>query len=74
MISLISKVINEEFYNSDTLYNRGYVVAQLSRGPRELKRIIKTLPFIPCTNNNTGKEDVCTKIPEVVHVYLTGNY
>ena len=74
LISLISKVINEEYYNSDKLYNRDYIVAKLSRGPRELKKYVKTLPFIPGTNNNTGQEDICTKIPQVIHVYLTGNY
>ena len=74
LISLISKVINEEYYNSDKLYNRDYIVTKLSRGPKELKKYIKTLPSIPCTNNNTGQEDICTKIPQVIHVYLTGNY
>jgi hypothetical protein len=74
LVSLISTLINEDYYDGDRLYSRDYIVNRLSRGPRELKKYIKTLPHIPCKNNNTGEDEICTKIPQVIHVYLTGNY
>ena len=74
LISLIKGLLKEDYYDSDRLYRRDYIVAKLSRGPRELKKYINSLPSIPCVNNNTGQEEICTKIPQVIHVYLTGNY
>ena len=38
-----------------------------------LKQIAKNLPNIPCENDN-GERTICTKIPETIHVYLTGRY
>lgn len=72
LIGLIQKVLNEQ-YNQDKLYPKDYIVKVLRKGPQELKHIIKKLPSIPCSNGK-GEETICTKIPEVVQVYLTGRY
>jgi hypothetical protein len=72
MVSLIERIINEQ-YNSEKLYSRAYVVDRLHGAPRELRRYIKDLPHIDCTDNK-GNKHVCTKIPEVIHVYLSGRY
>lgn len=73
LISLVERIINEQVYDSEKLYSREYIVNKLMRGPRELKKIIKELPYIECTSDR-GESHVCTKIPEVVYVYLTGRY
>ena len=72
LISLIKRVINEG-YDPDKLYSREHVVSMLKRGPRELKRYIKDLPRIDCTNSN-GEKHVCTKVPEVIEVFIKGRY
>jgi hypothetical protein len=74
LTSLIKKIIKEQYYNSEKLYNRDAIINSLKRGPRELKKYITKLPSIPCTDPNTGQKHVCTKIPEVIYVYITGNY
>lgn len=73
LISLVERIINEQMYNSQKLYNREYVVNKLTYGPRELRKIIKELPYIECFDNN-GKSHVCTRIPQVVYEYLEGRY
>ncbi len=72
MISLIEKIIKEQ-YDSKKLYSRDYVVTMLKNGPKELKKYIKELPRIECSDAQ-GNERVCTTIPEVIHVYLSGRY
>ena len=72
MVSLIERIVNEQ-YNSEKLYSRAYVVNRLHNAPRELKRYIKDLPIIDCVDGE-GNKHVCTKIPEVIHVYLSGRY
>lgn len=62
-----------EYYDSEKLYSRNYVVDRIRRGPRELRKFVKDLPFIPCTDKE-GNEIICTKIPEVIYVFLTGQY
>ena len=72
IISLIKQVLNEQ-YDSEKLHSRDYVVFKLRQGPRELKRFIKDLPHIDCVDGN-GNPHTCTKIPEVVYVFLQGRY
>ena len=62
-----------EYYDSEKLYYRDYVVDRLRKGPRELKKYIKDLPSLEYQDDN-GNVKIFTKIPEVVYVYLTGNY
>jgi hypothetical protein len=62
-----------EYYNPDKLYLKDYVIDRLKRAPRELKKYIKGLPTIPCEDSE-GNERICTKIPEVIYVYFSGNY
>ena len=73
LIILVERIINEQIFDSQKLYSREYIVNKLTHGPRELKKIIKDLPYLKCYNNK-GELHVCTKIPEVVFVYLTGRY
>jgi ribosomal protein S7 len=73
LISLVERIINEQMYNSKKLYSREYVVNKLTYGPRELRKIIKELPYLECFDNN-GKSHVCTRIPQVVYEYLEGKY
>jgi hypothetical protein len=70
-LKVSESVITEQF-NPNQLYPKDYIVRVLKDGPRELRSILKQLQDIPCSNGNT--ETVCTKIPEIVHVYLTGRY
>lgn len=72
LISLIKKVINEG-YDPDKLYSREYVVSMLKKGPGYLKKYIKELPYIECTNSN-GENHICTKIPQVIEVFINGKF
>lgn len=62
-----------EYYDSEKLYSREYVVDRLRKGPRELKKYIKDLPSLEYTNDE-GDVKIFTKVPEVVYVFLSGNY
>ena len=62
-----------EYYDSEQLYSRDYVVNRLKNGPKELKKYIKNLPSLEYQDNE-GNVKIFTKIPEVVYVYLSGNY
>jgi len=64
--------ITEQF-NREQLYRREDVVRMLMGAPAELRRLIKKLPSIDCENDR-GEKTICTKIPETIHVYLTGRY
>ena len=72
MVSFIKNIIKESF-DSKKLYSRDYVVHRLKNGPRELREYIKKLPYIDCTDNQ-GNQHVCTTVPEVVYIYLSGKY
>ena len=72
MVSLIKKVILEQ-YNPEKLYKREHIVNTLKKGPVELKRYIKDLPSIDCTDNQ-GNKFICTTIPDEIHYYLIGKY
>ncbi len=75
------KKVLEEYFEKDKLYHReslikrllvknkdGYFVA-----PKQIRDIIEKLPYIDCYDQE-GNKQTCTKIPEVLHVYLTGRY
>jgi hypothetical protein len=62
-----------EYYEADKLYNKESIVKRLQKGPRHIKAYIKKLPDIVQTDSE-GNERVMTKIPEVLYVYLFGNY
>ncbi len=62
-----------EYYDSEKLYSREYVVDRLRNGPRELKKYIKSLPSLEYSDDN-GSVKIFTKVPEVVYVFLSGNY
>lgn len=62
-----------EYYDSEKLYSRDYVIDRLKNGPKELKKYIKSLPSLEYTNDQ-GDVKIFTKVPEVVYVFLSGNY
>lgn len=62
-----------EYYDSEKLYSKDYVVDRLKNGPKELKKYIKTLPSLEYQDNE-GNVKIFTKVPEVVYVFLSGNY
>ena len=72
MVTLIENIIKEQ-HDSKKLYSRDYVVHRLKNGPRELREYIKKLPYIDCTDGQ-GNRHVCTTVPEVVYIYLSGKY
>jgi hypothetical protein len=69
---IVNKVLLEQ-YDAEKLYDRPYVVNRVKNGPRELKKYIKELPVIGCWDS-MGNPQTCTKIPEVIYVFLTGRY
>lgn len=78
---LTNRLINENYFDSDKLYHRESLVRKLlikdSKGyyvtPKPIRDIIEKLPYIECEDQN-GNKTTCTKIPEVLFVYLTGRY
>jgi hypothetical protein len=69
----IIKTLLKEHYDKEKLYDKESVILRLKRGPKELRKYIKGLPDIPCTDNQ-GNVRNCTKIPEVIYIYFKGNY
>ena len=41
--------------------------------PKEIRSYVQGLPYIDCTDSE-GNKQICTKIPEVMYVYLSGRY
>ena len=62
-----------EYYDSEKLYSYSYVVDRLSKAPKSIKQYINVLPKIDCVDAS-GNQQTCTRIPEVVYVYLSGRY
>lgn len=62
-----------EYYDSEKLYSRESVVKRLTKGPKYMRDYIKNLPHIECTDQK-GEPHICTRIPEVVYQFLTGNF
>lgn len=78
---LTERLINEEYYDGDKLYHRESLIRRLlaknSKGyyvaPKSIRDIIEKLPYIECEDQQ-GNKTTCTKIPEVLFVYLSGKY
>jgi hypothetical protein len=70
-----------ENYDSEKLYNREFLVKKLNMkdekgffiAPKGIREYIPKLPYIDCYDSE-GNKQICTKIPEFIHVYLTGRY
>ena len=62
-----------EYYDSDKLYPKDYIVGRLQKGPKYLRHYISKLKDIPCQDPN-GNVAICVKIPEVIYQYLFGNF
>ena len=70
--SIIRRVLKEQF-DPERLYPVEEIHYFMSEAPRELKRIVKNLKPIPCVNDR-GEKRNCYRIPEVIHVFMTGRY
>lgn len=70
--SILKKVLKEQ-YDSQRLYPVEQIYNMFSNAPVELRRIVKKLEPIACVNSK-GEQRSCFRIPEVLHVYLTGRY
>jgi hypothetical protein len=75
------KGIIKEYYDRDKLYHRESVVRRLMsknnkgffNAPKQIRDIVKDLPYLECYDSD-GNKQICTKIPEVLYVYLSGRY
>jgi hypothetical protein len=80
LTNIFNSLITEN-YDSEKLYNREFLVKKLSMknqkgffiAPKEIRSHIQNLPYIDCFDSE-GNKHVCTKIPEVLYVYLSGRY
>lgn len=78
--SVNRKLVSESF-EPDKLYHRETLIKRLlaknSKGfyiaPKPIRDVVERLPYIDCVDPQ-GNPATCTKIPEVIHVYLTGRY
>lgn len=76
----MTKLLSEN-YEPNKLYHRESLVKKLlaknQKGffiaPKEIRSIVERLPYIECTDSQ-GNDATCTKIPEVLYVYLSGRY
>jgi hypothetical protein len=80
LLSTFNSLITEN-YDSEKLYNREFLVKKLNMknqkgffiAPKEIRSYVQGLPYIDCTDSE-GNKQICTKIPEVMYVYLSGRY
>ncbi len=72
LVKILTNLIVES-YDPNQLYDREFMVKRLLKAPREIKSYIKGLPKIEC-ESSSGEKRICTKIPEIIYVYLTGRY
>jgi hypothetical protein len=70
--NLVKKIINES-YDPNKLYSFTYIKDIMRTAPGYMKKYLKDLPKIPCTNSQ-GEERICTQIPEVIHAYITRKF
>ena len=80
LINTFNSLITE-YYDSEKLHDREYMVRRLNMrdqkgffmAPKGVREYIQKLPYIDCQDSE-GNKKICTKIPEYIHVYLTGRY
>jgi hypothetical protein len=63
----------QENYDSNKLYKKSYILDRIKNAPKQIKKYTDLLPDIECYDAE-GNQQVCTRIPEVLFVYLTGRY
>ena len=77
---VITKLLSEN-YEPNKLYHRESLVKRLlvknQKGffvaPKTIRDLVEKLPYVDCTDSQ-GNPATCTRIPEVIHVYITGRY
>ncbi len=62
----------ESYYDSDKLYSKSYIQQRLINAPKYVKTYLSQLEEIECINKK-GENNICVKIPEVIHVFLFGS-
>ena len=75
------RLILKEYYDRNKLYLREPLIRKLMAKdkkdkfitPREIRAYVNDLPEIPCVDAD-GNETICTQIPEVLYVYISGRY
>lgn len=68
----LKSLINEH-YDRERLYNREAIVNRLSKAPMYIKKHVKDLPSIECTDQQ-GNTHICTKLPQFMYEYLFGTH
>lgn len=69
----IRKILRESYYDSNKLYSKSYILNVLRNAPKHIKEIGYNLEEIECLDKR-GDLKICVKIPEFLHVYITGRY
>ena len=69
----IKSILRESYYHEDRLYSKKYILEVTKNAPRNLKEIVYNLKEIDCLDSK-GELKICVKIPEILHVYITGRY
>lgn len=72
MKDMIRKILKESYYDRDKLYSKSYIQQRFSGAPKYIKSYLSQLEEINCVNSK-GENNICVKIPEVIHVYLFGS-
>ena len=67
------KTLIMEYYDSDKLYPKDYIVKRLKGSPKYIRQYLNNLKEVPCQDPN-GNIATCVKIPEVVYQFLFGNF
>jgi hypothetical protein len=67
LTNIVKKIINES-YDPERLYDRELVLKTIKKGPFNINKYTKLLPIIQCGDK------ICTKIPEIIYLYLKGGY
>jgi hypothetical protein len=64
-----NRIMEDNHYNPDKLYDMEYIISILKKAPRDLKPLLNKLDNIPYENSN-GEIRIYTKIPAVLHAYM----
>ena len=73
MKDIIKRILKEGYYDPEKLYSRQYVVTATENAPSHIKKMVRELKPIKCLTPK-GDPTICVKLPEFLHVYITGRY
>ena len=69
---IVKRIINESYYDKDKIYTKEYISRRLNNAPLYIKKYLSQLESFECVNK-LGEQNICVKIPEVIHVFLFGS-